>query len=96
MSITEDNPYVRLWDPETGQTVYEHRVLAEKNLGRPLEPGEVVHHEHGRKWDNSDRRELRVFRNQSQHMIYHHYRRREERGIIHLFPVEDFLEGVPG
>ena len=30
-----------------------HRVVAEQKLGRPLAPGEIVHHKDGDKWNNS-------------------------------------------
>lgn len=43
--------YVRLWDPDTAYR-YEHRVVAEQMLGRPLERGEQVHHLNGNKTDN--------------------------------------------
>ena len=32
---------------------YEHRVIAEQKLGRPLKKGEIVHHKDGDKTNNS-------------------------------------------
>lgn len=32
---------------------HEHRVVAEQMLGRPLRPGEVVHHKDGNKHNNA-------------------------------------------
>ncbi len=48
----------------------EHRVVAELMLGRPLKPGEVVHHIDGDK-RNNDPKNLMVFGSQSEHAAFH-------------------------
>lgn len=47
-----------------------HRVVAEEKLGRPLEPGEVVHHKDGNK-RNNDPDNLEIFPSQSEHAKEH-------------------------
>ena len=84
------NPYVRLWDRDTQETYYEHQRVAEEKLGRPLEPGEVVHHDDGNKRHN-DPSNIWIFSSQRAHMLYEHYRAREVRGIGHLLSIEEVL-----
>jgi hypothetical protein len=50
--------------------VYEHILVAERALGRPLVRGEVVHHNDGDKLNN-DPSNLTIFKNQSAHMRHH-------------------------
>lgn len=49
---------------------HEHRVVAEKKIGRPLELGEVVHHIDGDKWNNSPEN-LAVLPSQAEHARLH-------------------------
>lgn len=50
--------------------VHEHRAVAEQMLGRPLRPGEVVHHIDGDKRNNAPEN-LAVLPSQSEHMRLH-------------------------
>ena len=44
-------PYPQVYNRKTRRMEYLHRVVAAKQLGRALEPGEVVHHINGDKQD---------------------------------------------
>jgi hypothetical protein len=81
------HPYVRRWDSRTQET---HQAVAGWKLGRPLEPGEVVHHDDGNKRNNHPDN-VWVFSSQRAHMLYEHCRAREARGIVHLLSVEEVM-----
>lgn len=49
---------------------HEHRVVAEQKLGRPLQPGEIVHHEDRNKRNNADGN-LQVLPSRAEHSRIH-------------------------
>lgn len=55
--------------------VYEHVIVAEKKIGRPLRPGEVVHHIDGDKRNNAPSN-LEVLASQAEHARLHASARR--------------------
>lgn len=63
-----------------GELVYEHRVLAEKALGKPLPPKAIVHHmvDPG---DNHGFCKLVICPDQEYHLLLH--KRMEELGYAH-------------
>jgi len=50
VTLMPDHPYYSM--ARKGGRVLEHRLVMAKYLGRPLEPGEIVHHKNGIKDDN--------------------------------------------
>jgi len=55
--IDKNIGYVRIYAPmhkeaNTWGYVYEHRLVAEQMIERPLKKNEVVHHINGKRWDN--------------------------------------------
>ena len=82
------NPYPRLH--RNGVLSYRHRDMAAMKLGRPLEPGETVHHVNGDKGDwHPDN--IVVFSSHRAHMLYENYELRRRRGVQHLFSIEEVL-----
>lgn len=82
--------YLRRRDPRTAESYYQHRAVAAWKLARELEDGEVTHHVNGNPADNHPDN-LWIFSSQRAHMLWHHYRWREARGVAHLFSFEEVL-----
>ncbi|WP_045235088.1 HNH endonuclease signature motif containing protein [Deinococcus pimensis] len=83
--------YERVWDAERKRHVRVHRLVAERMLGRPLRPGEVVHHVDGDKRNNNPEN-LRVLQSQQRHMVLEHLERRMAKGQLPLFEVGTLVE----
>ena len=49
-----------------------------------------MHHANGDRGDNHPDN-IWLFSSQRAHMLWHHYRWREARGVRHLFPLEELL-----
>lgn len=77
--------YAKTKDKRTGRRRRLHRVLAEEALGRPLLPGEIVHHRDGNK-TNDTPENLLVLPSQAYHAHVEYHLRREKSGMQGLFP----------
>lgn len=82
--------YQRRHDPRSRTSYYVHRAVAAWKLGRPLAPGEVVHHINDDPRDNHPNN-LLVMSSQAAHMTLHWYDRRRKSGLQALFSIEDIL-----
>lgn len=77
--------YKKRRDPKTGRRVRVHRFIATQMLGRPLLPGEVVHHRDGDKNNNAPSN-LLILRSSAEHSAIEACLRRRRRGQPTLFP----------
>lgn len=77
--------YLKVRDKQTGAVGLVHRWVAATLLGRPLLPGEVVHHLDGDSTNNAPEN-LLVLSSQRFHAHIEHVLRQERRGQIYLFP----------
>ena len=73
--IHSKNGYIMV--KQNGELIYEHRILAERALGKPLPKGSVVHHT-GAPDDNHGYCKLIICPNQAYHLLLH--RRMKELG----------------
>lgn len=76
--------YVKRWVPALGKRVKLHRLIAAEMLGRPLLPGEVVHHLDGDSLNN-DPENLAVLPSQGHHAALESRIRRARKGQPPLF-----------
>ena len=68
--------YIYIYKPThpfayNGRYIREHRLIIEKKIGRYLHRWEVVHHINGVKDDNK-LKNLKLFKNESEHRKFHH------------------------
>lgn len=83
--------YAKVRCRDTGKLLFVHRKVAAEMLGRPLSPGEIVHHRDGDSRNNAPEN-LIVLPNQGYHAHVEHHLRCEKRGMPSLFP--ELFSGV--
>lgn len=69
--ILDYDGYAIIWEPNHPRArdgrVFEHLVVAEKTIGRPLKKGEIVHHRNRKKDDNAPGN-LKICKNYMEHI----------------------------
>ena len=92
--LSDKGNYTQLFRPDHPEAnsmgyVREHRVVAESVLGRPLRPGEVVHHKDGDPTNNRPEN-LEVFPSLGEHRRFHNLER-SSAGKLHALDNEALL-----
>lgn len=62
--------YREIYILEKKKWFFEHRLVMEKKMGKPLKPTDIVHHINGNTLDNRVEN-LRVFENNTEHLLAH-------------------------
>lgn len=82
--MTKRKYYNKRKDKRTGKRMLAHRLIAAQMLGRPLLPGEVVHHRDGDTKNNAPEN-LLILPSQAMHAHLEHVLRQARNGQPHLF-----------
>lgn len=98
LAILTTSGYVALYEPDhpdaKGGRVAEHRLVAERMLGRQLAPGEEVHHRNGNRSDNAPEN-LMVMPSRAYHLTYERaelFAFRQMHGPLDPSVVEEFMQ----
>lgn len=83
--VKKRKSYAKVQCKASGKWVLLHRQLMAERLGRPLLPGEIVHHRDGDS-TNNEPENLVVLPSQRYHAHMEYHLRRERLGMSSLFP----------